>query len=132
MIHTCSTLIDGVLQIESAELSQLKLLILLVSGVLAAMFGLLIGYQAYRGYRRNRSRPMLYIASGIVLLTVVPFVGSMLLASIGGQDPFVTLLLQRLLEFAGLGCITYALYGDHSQDRSQREQPERDIQQHDD
>jgi hypothetical protein len=125
MIHLSITGLDQlILQIASPELSQVKVLILVASGVLAAAFGLLIGYQAFRGYRRNRSKPMLYIASGIVLLTTVPFIGSVLLASIGGQNPFIILLLQRLLEFAGLACITYALYGDHDQTQPHDEQPQ--------
>ncbi len=37
-----------------------------------AVVGVFVAYQAYRGYRRNESRPMLYLALGIVLLTAVP------------------------------------------------------------
>ncbi|MEF8855701.1 MAG: hypothetical protein V5A24_09460, partial [Haloarculaceae archaeon] len=47
--------------------------------LLAAILGLFIAYQAYRGYRRNDSRPMLFISLGFVLALGVPF--SLLLVS---------------------------------------------------
>ncbi|MCW8173191.1 hypothetical protein D8S78_19205 [Natrialba swarupiae] len=34
----------------------------------------MIAYIAYRGYRRNESRPMLYLSTGFVLVLGVPFV----------------------------------------------------------
>lgn len=43
----------------------------LFSAVIAAAGGF-VAYQAYRGYQCNESRPMLYLAVGIVFLTVVP------------------------------------------------------------
>lgn len=42
--------------------------------LLLAVFGLFIAYHAYRGYRTNESRPMLYISLGFVLVLALPFV----------------------------------------------------------
>ncbi|MFB6087562.1 MAG: hypothetical protein ABEJ85_03485 [Haloarculaceae archaeon] len=90
-------------------------------GAVAAAFGstvlgLVVGYQAYRGFRRNDSRPMQYLSIGLVLLTAVSFslafFGSALLragylpASI--QWPFTFVV--RLIQFVGLAFITYSLY----------------------
>ena len=44
----------------------------LFASTLTALVGLLVAYQAYRGYRRNGSEPMRALAVGIVLIAVVP------------------------------------------------------------
>lgn len=45
--------------------------------------GVLITFLAALGYRNNRSRPMLFLAAGIALLTFVQFALSILLARFG-------------------------------------------------
>jgi len=44
-----------------------------VTATVTALVGAFVAYQGYRGYRRNDSRPMLYLAVGILLLTTVTF-----------------------------------------------------------
>ncbi len=51
-------------QFEAAMLG-VQLLKFVIGGAIAAI--------AYQGYRRNKSRPMLFVATGFVLLLVVPF-----------------------------------------------------------
>jgi hypothetical protein len=90
-------------------------------GVLAVslasvLLGLFIGYQAYRGFRRNDSRPMQFLSLGLILLTAVPFTMSFVgtavfrfvpdLAAL--QDPLF--LVVRLIQFGGLAAIAYSLY----------------------
>lgn len=77
--------------------------------MVGAALGLFIAYIAYRGYRRNDSRPMLYLAIGfgIILGLPIPVVAiSLLLPSIPG--PVAQAFIQTL-EIAGLLCIIYAL-----------------------
>lgn len=86
-----------------------------VAGVTAAI-GLYIGYQAYRGLRRNDSAPMRYLSVGLLLLFgvtyVAAFAGNALLRlgplSLLHQDYFR--LVVRLIQLAGVGCIAYSLY----------------------
>ncbi|UPW00836.1 hypothetical protein M0R88_01725 [Halorussus gelatinilyticus] len=79
--------------------------------LVAALVGLLIAYQAFRGYRRNDSRPMLFIAVGFALTVGLPFVllGPMLL--FGNNSAAVTafVLVSNGSTLVGLGCILYAL-----------------------
>lgn len=42
--------------------------------VASAALGAVVSWTAYRGYARNDSRPMLFLAVGVAFLTVVPFV----------------------------------------------------------
>ncbi len=95
----------------------LAYLLLLAVTLLAMAMGFLIVFQAYRGYRRAESRPMLYLAAGLALVTIAPFVLSLAAASVGdalGFTPFTytyTLpIVSRLIEVVGLACILYSLY----------------------
>lgn len=82
----------------------------------STVVGVYIGYQAYRGYRRHRSRSMQYLSIGLFLLTAVTygaaFVGSLLLRQgilpLAFQQPFT--LAVRIIQFVGLGLIAYSLY----------------------
>jgi len=79
--------------------------------LLAALVGLLIAYQAYRGYRRNDSRPMLFIAVGFALTVGLPFVllGPTLLLQGNAAAVTAMILLSNGSTLVGLGCILYAL-----------------------
>lgn len=46
--------------------------------LIAMMLGLCIVFQAFRGYRRNDSERMLFLAIGLALLTLAPFALSIL------------------------------------------------------
>jgi hypothetical protein len=89
---------------------------LLVSAFGLVVLGLVLGYQAYRGFRRNDSRPMQFLSIGLILLTAVAyslaFVGTLLLRQgvvpLQYQRPLT--LLVRIIQFVGLGLITYSLY----------------------
>lgn len=83
----------------------------------ALMLGLFIAFQAFRGYRRNQSRRMLFLALGIALLTVAPFALSLVVTFAGqrlGFGPGVYAywlpIATRLVEICGLGCLLYSLY----------------------
>jgi len=82
----------------------------------ATLVGSYVGYQAYRGFRRNESRAMEYLSIGLLLLTGVgfslSFVGSLLLRQ-GVLSPTYRqplTLLVRLVQFLGVACIAYSLH----------------------
>jgi hypothetical protein len=90
----------------------------LLTGVAAtgsAVIGLYIGYQAYRGLRRNDEPAMRYLSVGMVILFGVTY----LLAIVGqGLIAFHVLplstqgvfrLLVRVLQVVGLSLIAYSL-----------------------
>lgn len=71
--------------------------------IVSAVLGFVITYIAFQGYRRNGSRPMLFVAVGFLLVFVVPFLISIiptLLILLGQVGP----LIARLS--AGAGIIT--------------------------
>jgi uncharacterized membrane protein (DUF441 family) len=77
--------------------------------MVGAALGLFIAFLAYRGYRRNDSRPMLYLAIGfgVILGLPIPVVAlSVLFPTISG--PLAQAFIQTL-EIGGLLCIVYAL-----------------------
>ena len=78
--------------------------------LLGAGLGVFIAYLAYRGYRRNRSRPMLFVAIGFVLALGVPLaitIGYLLAPITGGR--VIVQLSSQTFEIAGLLCIIYGL-----------------------
>ena len=94
----------GLLQVDGTTVALLQ-----AYEMVGAALGLFIAYLAYRGYRRNASRPMLYLAVGfgVILGLPIPVVAlSLLFPSI--PDPVVQAFVQTL-EIGGLLCIVYAL-----------------------
>jgi hypothetical protein len=82
----------------------------------SAIVGLYIGYQAYRGLRRNDEPAMRYLSVGMILLFGVTYllaiVGQGLIAfhvaPLSFQGTFR--LVVRLLQLAGLALIAYSLH----------------------
>ena len=82
----------------------------------SAVVGLFIGYQAYRGLRRNHSRQMLFLSVGMILLFGVAYgvslVGTLLfqfrVLPLPMQDVFRAAI--RVIQFVALVCIAYSLY----------------------
>ncbi|WP_256299954.1 DUF7521 family protein [Haloarchaeobius salinus] len=90
--------------------------LVVVLAALSTAVGLLIGYQAYRGFRRHDSRPMQLLSVGLVLITAVTYS-----ISFGGtilfREGILPLAYQqahtvvvRVTQLAGLSCILYSLY----------------------
>jgi hypothetical protein len=90
--------------------------LILGASLVSTLLGLVVGYQAYRGFRRHDSASMRQLSAGLLLLTAasytLAFVGTLLLradyldASL--RDPLE--LVVRVLQVAGLALITYSLY----------------------
>jgi len=91
-------------------------LALFASGLITLVLGLAIAYVAFRGYRRNESRPMLLLAIGFVLAVALPGTLSYLTyvlttvfrMSIGIDFIYLAAVLQ-ISEIVGMACILYAL-----------------------
>lgn len=77
--------------------------------VLSALIGLFIAYQAYRGYRRNESRPMLFISIGFVLSLAVPFLLLVVYLAIPALPESLVSLTTQTSQVVGLVAILYAL-----------------------
>lgn len=97
------------------ELTPIQWLLLIV-GAISTLFGLVIGYQAYRGFRRHEARSMRYLSLGLLLLTAIPyslsFGGTLLIQAdlLSSQFGTPINLGAQVIQLAGLVCITYSLY----------------------
>ena len=76
-----------------------------------AVVGFFVAYQAYRGYRRNDSRPMLYLGVGIAFVTTVSFVVSTLVVRPLGASDALAFLSWTFANVVGLAAIFYAFTG---------------------
>jgi uncharacterized membrane protein AbrB (regulator of aidB expression) len=91
---------------------SLRVAAVLGTFAVSALLGLVIARKAYHGYATSRSKPMFYLAVGIVLLTAVPALLSTVLTNLTGIAPFAVVLATNCAEIAGLLAIAYSLYGD--------------------
>jgi hypothetical protein len=83
---------------------------LFVGKLLVMGLGLLIAYQGFRGYRRNQSEPMLFVAIGFVFLTIGGTMGCSLIQSLHISAATFG-VAQTVLVAIGMGCVLYSLYG---------------------
>ncbi|MCL9815240.1 DUF7521 family protein [Natranaeroarchaeum aerophilus] len=82
--------------------------IFLVALTSATLGGLVAGL-AYRGYRRNESQPMFYLAIGVAFLTVVPFVLSYSIDGVTNASDAQILLVITVCHLTGLLAIAHSL-----------------------
>jgi len=80
------------------------------SELIPMILGLAISYLAYTAYQQNRSRPMLYIAIGFMLVLFVQApLGLVLIYLLELPTPVLNIIVQ-VPEFVGLGLILYGLW----------------------
>ncbi|SFB84620.1 hypothetical protein SAMN05444422_102360 [Halobiforma haloterrestris] len=83
--------------------------VLFATALATALVGTVVAGLAYRGYQRNDSEPMRFLAVGVVCITVGPFLVSYGLAPALALSQAVTLLGVLLSNIAGLLAILYSL-----------------------
>lgn len=108
-------MIDAVLQVGGSLFSTVAFLLRLLTTVL----GLVVAYIAFRGYRRNQSRPMLFVAVGFVFVFWTPvllLLSFLVLPEIARIAPdllgfvdFVFGVMGSVSQVIGLLCILYGL-----------------------
>ena len=74
MIETAATLALETHTLETTTIELEERTVIFLVGAFSACLGSVVAWTAYRGYDRNDSRRMLYLAVGVVFLTAVPFV----------------------------------------------------------
>ncbi|RQG87139.1 hypothetical protein EA462_15595 [Natrarchaeobius halalkaliphilus] len=91
-------------------------LLLLSASLIALGLALFIVFHAYRGYQRNSSVRMLYLACGLGLITVVPMTLSIGVNSLGQMVDlaprvytFYLPLATRVSEITGICTLLYSL-----------------------
>ncbi|WP_435334614.1 DUF7521 family protein [Haloarchaeobius sp. TZWWS8] len=83
---------------------------LVIAKLVTVVLGLLVSYQAYRGYRTHGSEPMLYVAIGFVFVSVGAVIEGVLF-DVLGWSIFVAGAVQTAAVAVGLLFVLYSLYG---------------------
>jgi len=83
--------------------------IVTVIKLVALLSGAFIVYLAYKGYRRNTSKPLLYVAIGFALITAATIVEGILYVIIG-SDLLVALFISTIITVIGFVAIIYSIY----------------------
>lgn len=81
----------------------------LLSDYLVVLVSLVIAYVAYRGYTRNDSRPMLFVAVGFLVAFGGPG-GIFVVSQVTPLSPVVTATVTQLTETVGMLTILYGFY----------------------
>lgn len=83
---------------------------LVIAKLITVGLGLMIAYQAYRGYKIYNSEPMRYVAIGFVLIGVGAVVEG-ILYDVVGLSIFLSGTIQTAIVALGMLVILYSLYG---------------------
>jgi len=82
--------------------------------IVALILGAFIVYLAYRGFRRNRSRPLFYVAVGFALITGGTIAEGILYVVVGSIGSVLSLLVAITVGTAitvlGFATIIYSIY----------------------
>lgn len=84
--------------------------VLIIAKIATMTLGFLIAFQAYRGYKRNNSQPMLYLAIGFSLISFGAVLEAILYEVIG-LTIFNASAIQTTIVAVGMIIILYSLYG---------------------
>ncbi|MFQ3319021.1 MAG: hypothetical protein ACI8UR_000459 [Natronomonas sp.] len=95
---------------------------LVIAKLVTVGLGLLITYQAYRGYRTYNSEPMLYVAVGFLFISVGAVIEGVLF-DVVGLSIFLSGTIQTTIVAVGMLVILYSLYGRIPQSSSNKKQP---------
>jgi hypothetical protein len=83
---------------------------LVIAKLVTVGLGLLITYQAYKGYRTYGSEPMLYVAVGFLFISVGAVIEGVLF-DVVGLSIFLAGTIQTAIVTVGMLVILYSLYG---------------------
>lgn len=102
-------MLGPVLQLDPGPIPDWAVAILQGMNLIGAVIGVFIAYQAYRGYKRNESKPMLYIAVGFFLVLGVPLVLFAVAVLIPATPQTVFAFVSQSATLVGLLAILYAI-----------------------
>ncbi|QKY20079.1 hypothetical protein B4589_006690 [Halolamina sp. CBA1230] len=85
--------------------------LLTLASAATAAAGVVVAWLAHRGYRRNDSRAMRFLAVGVACIAVVPFPVTYGVGPLLGLSDAATLLGVLLANVAGLLAVLYSLEG---------------------
>lgn len=77
--------------------------------LIALVLGTFIVYLAYKGHRRNASKPLLYVAFGFALITAATIMEGILYVILGAEL-LVALLVSTSITVIGFIAIIYSIY----------------------
>jgi len=77
--------------------------------IVALLLGAFIVYLAYRGFRRNRSRPLFYVAIGFALITAGTIAEGLLYVIIG-SELLSAIAVGTSITVLGFVAIIYSIY----------------------
>lgn len=95
---------------------------LVIAKLVTVGLGLLITYQAYKGYSTYGSEPMLYVAIGFLFISIGSVIEGVLF-DVFGLSIFLSGTIQTTIVAVGMTVILYSLYGRLDQSTQEEDGP---------
>jgi hypothetical protein len=95
---------------------------LVIAKLITVGLGVLITYQAYKGYRTHGSEPMLYVAIGFLFISIGAVIEGVLFEGVG-LSIFLAGTIQTTIVAIGMLFILYSLYGRIPQQATLEDEP---------
>ncbi len=95
---------------------------LVIAKIVTLILGLLITYQAYKGYRTYGSEPMRYVAIGFLFISIGAVIEGVLFDGMG-LSIYLAGTIQTAIVAVGMLVILYSLYGRMPQQANGEEDP---------
>lgn len=95
---------------------------LVIAKLITVGLGLLITYQAYKGYRMYGSEPMLYVAIGFLFISIGSVIEGILF-DVVGLSMLLAGTIQTAIVAIGMLVILYSLYGRIPQQVKEKKSP---------
>lgn len=83
---------------------------LVIAKIVTVGLGLLIAFQAFKGYRVYGSEPMLYVGIGFLFISIGSVIEGVLFEEVG-LSIFMAGTIQTVIVAVGMLVILYSLYG---------------------
>jgi uncharacterized membrane protein (DUF441 family) len=80
-----------------------------IAKIIALFLGAFIVYLAYKGYRRNASKPLLYVALGFALITAGTLLEGVLFVILG-SDILAAIAIGTVATVIGFLVMIYSIY----------------------
>ncbi len=80
-----------------------------ITKVIALFLGTFIVYLAYKGYRRNASKPLLYVALGFGLITAATLLEGVMFVILG-SNILAAIATGTVVTVIGFAAIIYSIY----------------------
>ncbi len=89
---------------------MLNIIFLRIVKIVIVVLGTILVYLAAKGYRRTKSKAMIFLSLGFALVTIGSVLAGVLFEFLGFELIDVS-IIESIMIILGFGCVIYSIYG---------------------